>query len=434
MSFLCTITRAFIALSVCFLASTLFSQAADSVAPTTNRSIFNVRDHGATGEGKVKDTAAIQKALDACAAAGGGTVLIPQGIYLTGSLQLKSNTTLSLQNRAFLVGSPDIEDYPLARIRWEGEFEEGHRALIWAEKADAVTLLGPGCILGPPITLSALRHPRAPALIEPSECTNIVLDGFTTQYQRMWSIHPVLCQNIIARNLTIRSVYTNGDGIDVDSCRDVTIERCNIDAGDDAIALKSGRGLEAVRTARPTENVLIKDCVLTSSMYAAIGIGTELSGDIRNVRIQNGTLSAKANAVFIKSRDGRGAVAENISGENLTILNTANFLHFDLLERGIKGTEPVPGEIAQWTQVRNVRFTSIQIQNVKQLVNATKIPAQRPLHGLVISGVTGNCEQGITIAHATDVALSDIAVTGYKGPLITIEDVTGTGLTDAKAK
>lgn len=426
------VTCTIFALSCGFLASARFSWAGAPDATVVKPTLFNVRDLGAVGDGKTKDTAALQKALDACAAAGGGTVLLPQGIYLTGSLQIKSNTTLRIENRAFIMGSPDIEDYPLARIRWEGEFEQGHRALIWAEKADAITILGPGVILGPPLALSALRHPRAPALIEPSECTNVVLDGFTTQYQRMWSIHPVLCQNVIARNLIVRSVYTNGDGIDVDSCSDITIEHCNIDAGDDAIALKSGRGLEAVRTARPTENVLIKDCVLTSSMYAAIGIGTELSGDIRNVRIQNCTLSAKANAVFIKSRDGRGATAENITGENLIILNTPNFLHFDLQGRGIQATEPVPGEITQWTQLNNVRFTGIHVHNVKQLVNATKIPAQRPLRGLIIAGVTGNCEAGITIAHATDVALSGIAITGCKGPLVTTEDVTGTGLTDPR--
>jgi polygalacturonase len=411
-----------------------FVFASDPATPTEQQrqkqAIFNVVEFGASGEGKAKDTAALQKALDACAASGGGIVLVPAGVYLTGSLQLKSNTTLNLEKNASLVGTADIEDYPLTRVRWEGEFAEGHRALIWADKADHISILGPGSIFGPPISLSRLRNPRGPALIEPSECTNVVFDGFTAQYQRLWAIHPVLCQAFIARNLIVRSVSTNGDGIDIDSCRDVTIEHCTIDAGDDAIALKSGRGLEAVRAARPTEDVVIRDCVLTSSLFAAIGIGTELSGGIRNVRIQNCTLSGKGNGIVIKSRDGRGAFVENITGENLIVLNSPTFLSIDLLKRGIQAKDPVPGAVDQWTQVRNLRFTNIQVHDVKQLVSATKIPAERPVQGLVITNVTGNCEQAIALAHATDVALSGIAVTGYKGLLISTEDVKGTGLSN----
>ena len=106
-----------------------------STAPATSIS-FNVRDFGATGDGHAKDTGALQKALDACAAAGGGTVVVPTGVYLTGSIVLDANTTLKLEPRANLQGSPDIEDYPLVRVRWEGEFVQGHRALVSAEKAD----------------------------------------------------------------------------------------------------------------------------------------------------------------------------------------------------------------------------------------------------------------------------------------------------------
>ncbi|MFT3783953.1 MAG: glycoside hydrolase family 28 protein [Nibricoccus sp.] len=404
--------------------------AASSTPATTGEShaIFNVRNFGATGEGKAKDTAALQKALDACAEAGGGTVLVPAGYYLTGSLHLKSKTTLSLEGKAFLIGSPDIADYPLARVRWEGEFQQGHRALLWAENANDISIIGPGVIFGPPIPVACLRDPRAPSLIEFSECTNVVLDSFTTQYERVWSIHPVLCQNFTARNLIIRSVFTNGDGIDVDSCRDVLIERCNIDTGDDAIALKSGRGMEGVRTARPTENVVIRDCVLTGSMYGAIGIGTELSGGIRNVRIENCVLSGKGNAIIFKSRDGRGGFIENVTGENLVVHNSGNFICIDLLKRGIQATEPVPGATEQWTQVSNIRFSGVRVFNVTQLVNAGKVPPERPLQGFTLSDVTGDCEKGITLANMTDVTLSQINVTGYQGGLLSTENVSGAGL------
>lgn len=431
----CLIAR----VAACLVAIGVGTRAAESVAATAKaaagaHAIYNVMDFGATGDGKTKETAAFQKAFDTCAAAGGGTVLVPAGYYVIGSLQLKSHTTLSLDNKSFLVGSPDLDDYPLARVRWEGEFEQGHRALIWAEKATDIAILGPGVIFGPPITLSRLRNPRAPALIEPSECTNVLLDGFTAQYQRVWTIHPVLCQNVTARNLVIRSVYTNGDGIDVDSCRDVLIERCNIDTGDDAIALKSGRGLEAVRTARPTENVVIRDCVLTSSMYGAIGIGTELSGGIRNVRIENCTLSGRGNGIIIKSRDGRGALVENVTGENLLIHNSSTFLCIDLLKRGIQATEPVPGDIEQWTQLRKIRFSGIRVHQVKHLVVANKVPAECPVQGFILTEVSGTCEKGMTLANMLDVTLSQIAITGYEGTLLSTDNVKGTGLSNPAGK
>jgi polygalacturonase len=276
---------------------------------------LDVRDFGAKGDGVTKDTAAIQKALDTCAAAGGGSVLIPEGIFLTGSLIIGANTTLEIAAHASLVGSSDITDYPIVNIRWEGEFREGHRALISASNAVNVVITGGGTIFGAPPVLSHLRMPRGPVLIELTGCTNAVLENFTTQYQQLWSVHVLFCKNLTARGLTLRSVDFNGDGIDVDSCDGVTIEHCDINTGDDAISLKSGRGLAAQNLARPTENVVIRDCRLHSSIYAALGLGTEMSGGIRHVKIENCVISGRQNAIFIKSRDGRGGFMEDISGE-----------------------------------------------------------------------------------------------------------------------
>lgn len=220
-------------------------------ASTGARAFLNVRDFGAKGDGETKDTAAFQKVLDACATHAGGTVVVPAGNYLIGSIVIGANTTLQLERNADLNGSPNIADYPLVRLRWEGEFAPGHRALISAEKAGHITIQGPGTIFGPPSSLSWLRNPRGPVLIELTDCTNAVLDDFSTQYQQLWSIHALFCRNFTARNLVIRSLNSNGDGIDVDSCSDVLIERCNIDTGDDAISLKSGRGSRPCASAAP---------------------------------------------------------------------------------------------------------------------------------------------------------------------------------------
>lgn len=391
---------------------------------------LNVLDFGAKGNGTNKDTTAIQKALDACAAAGGGSVIIPDGFYLTGSLVVGAHTTMELAPHANLIGSPDIEDYPIVNVRWEGEFRDGHRALISAVNAADVSING-GAIFGPPITLSHLRNPRGPALIELTGCTNVVLENFTTQYQQLWSIHVLFCKNLAVRNLTIRTVNPNGDGLDVDSCDDVTIEHCDINTGDDAISLKSGRGVTAQNLNRPTQNVVIRDCRLQSSIYAAIGLGTEMSGGIRNVKIQNCVIGGRQNAIFIKSRDGRGGYMENISGENLTVLKSPTFIGFDLIKKGIQASDPVPGDVEKWARVHNITFKKIRVMEVAELVAGENIPGARPIDGFTLSDISGTCGQGISLANATNVNFSAIHVTGFSGALVTTENVQGTGL-DAK--
>ena len=393
---------------------------------------LNVLDFGAKGNGSTSDTAALQKALDACGENGGGTVLVPEGVFLTGSLILHANTTLQLAQRASLLGSPDIADYPLETVRWEGEFREGHRALLSASNAANITITG-GAIFGPPLPLGKLRNPRGPVLIELTACTNATLENFTTHYQRLWSIHPLFCKNFTARNLIIRTVNANGDGIDVDSCDGVLIERCDINTGDDAIALKSGRGLAAQNLNRPTQNVVIRDCRLQSSIYAGLALGTEMSGGLRNVTVQNCVISGRQNAIFIKSRDGRGGFMENVSGENLTVLKSPTFIGIDLMKKGIQATDPVPGDVEKWPRVQNISFKKIRVQDVAELIAGKDIPSARPLDGFTLADISGTCSRAISIANVTNANFSGIKVTGFTGSLVAAQNVQGNGLNGATA-
>jgi polygalacturonase len=412
----------------CALAVVSWLAAFISTTPAAAKGQFDVGDFGATGDGVTKDTAAFQRALDACKAAGGGTVVVTEGCYLIGSIVLGDNTTLQLESRANLIGSPDVADYPLVQVRWEGEFAQGHRALISAEKADHVGINGRGSIFGPPLSVSRLRNPRGPALIEFSDCHDVMLDGFTTQYQQLWSIHLTLCKNIVARNLTVRTVNFNGDGLDIDSCADVLIEKCNVDTGDDAVVLKSGRGAAAANLARPTENVVIRDCTLASSIYAGLAFGTELSGGIRNVRVENCIISGRQNGIFLKSREGRGGYIENVTGENLVVQNSPTFIAINLLNKGIQASDPIVGATEQWTRMSNIRFSHIQVRNVADLVLAQGVPAARPVDGLTLTDIQGTCNRALALANMTNVALSHIGVTGYQGAFLTQTNVQGTGL------
>ncbi len=387
----------------------------------------NVRTFGAAGDGTTKDTVAFQAAINACAAANGGEVVVPAGNYLIGSIELKSYTTLRLEKGAHLMGSPDLDDYPVMKVRWEGHWIDGHRGLIFAQTATHIGIVGPGKISGNP-ALGGREMPRQPVLIELITCLAVRLEDFATEYQRMWSIHPTYCNDLTAKNLDIRSTGGNGDGIDVDSCRHVRIEGCDIATGDDCIAIKSGRGMEGYRLARPTEDILISRCTLSDSNFACIGIGSETSGGIRQVRIEGCKFThARSYAVYIKSNSGRGAFIEDISARDLDVATApGGFLHINLTGSGIKDVEPVPGDEGI-PAARNFSFQGVKV-DCGTLVDAVQTSPVKPINGFSLVDVKGTCQKAITLANLTQAVLQDIRVTGYAGPFLTQTNVQGIGL------
>ncbi|HXC94123.1 MAG TPA: glycosyl hydrolase family 28 protein [Edaphobacter sp.] len=441
-----------------FLKSTLLAAPALSTSPSvlvpqsaktkpnSNVSIrpasqsFDVRDYGAKGDGTTKDTAAIQQTIDRCSLFGGGEVLFPAGNYLTGAIQLRTRTLLRLAADATITSSPDMNDYPVAQVRWEGRWIAGHTALIYAIDADEIGIVGPGKIVGNdalggrPRPDSPLRHP---ALIEPINCSNLHFEDFSTSYHLMWSLHPTLCRNINIKNLTIRSTGGNGDGIDIDSCQHVVIDHCDIATGDDCISLKSGRGAEAasqigINPLITTEDVTISNCTFADSIFACIGIGSETSGGIRNVRINDCKFTAaKTFAIYIKSRPGRGAFIEDITCNNLEVSGpTGGFLRFNILNSGLMGEDPVPGDEGIPT-IKNFRFSNIHVTDVPVLVDGTGIHPHKPLEGFILENVTGTCAKGIFLANIKNAVIRKVEVSGFKGAFLSIANVAGTGLAGA---
>jgi len=390
-------------------------------------SSFNVRKFGAIGDGLTKDTVAFQNAINACAAANGGEVVVPAGNYLIGSIELKSYTTLRLEKGAHLIGSPDLDDYPVMKVRWEGHWVDGHRGLIYAREATHIGVVGPGKISGNP-ALGGREMPRRPVPIELITCLAVRLEDFATEHQSMWSIHPTYCNGVTAQNLVIRSTGGNGDGIDVDSCMHVRIENCDIATGDDCIAIKSGRGMEGYRLARPSEDVLISHCTLADSTFACIGIGSETSGGIRGVRIQNCKFTqAKTCAVYIKSNTGRGAFIEDITARDLEVATApGGFLCINLVGSGIKDAEPVTGDEGI-PRAGNFSFENVKV-DCGTLVDAARISPVKPVNGFSLVNISGTCRQAITLANLTNAVMRDIRVTGYAGPFLSQTNVQGTGL------
>jgi polygalacturonase len=396
-----------------------------SAGATKPKLSFNVRNFGATGNGTTKDTAAFQKALDTCAVSGGGEVVVPAGKYLIGSIQMGNRTILRLKKDSVLMGSPDLADYPIMEIRWEGRWQLGHRALIYSANVDHTGIIGPGRIEGNRAVAFGKEMRGAPVL-EPISCTDLRWEGFSVTHDGTWATHPTYCTNVVIKNLHIRNTR---DGIDVDSCKNVRIEGCDIDTGDDAISLKSGRGMNGARIGKPTEDVLITRCVLGGGYFACIGAGSETSGGIRNVRIEKTRFAhSRTYAIYIKTRTGRGGIIENISGEDLDVAN-GGFLSINATSGGNQSTpdDTVEGELG-YPVIRNIRFSNVRLKDVTTMAEAIKVAPENPIRGLSLSNITGTCQKGLSLKNIRDAALRAIRVTGFAGPLLAIENTMGSGL------
>ena len=404
---------------------------------TGKKVTLSITDFGAKPDGQMKNTFAIQQAIDRCSVLGGGTVAIPAGNWLTGAIALKSNVLIHLEKDAILTGSPDFADYPVHQVRWEGKWIAGHVGLIYAFDAHNIGITGPGKIIGShalggrPNDKNPYRHP---ALIEPIGCTNLRFEDFSTDYYLMWSMHPTNCQNLLFKNLYIRSTGGNGDGIDIDSCKHVTIDGCDISTGDDCISLKSGRGMEGYTLLNTTEDVSITNCTFADSIFACIGIGSETSGGIRNVLIEKCKFTAaKTHAIYIKSRPGRGAFIENIRVNDIDVAGTeGGFLRFNILGSGLQDQVPVPG-LDGIPTIKDFHFSNVRVTDVPVLVEGTAIHPEKPLQGFSLTNVSGTCKQGISLANINGAKLGNINVTGFTGPLLRTYNVSGKGLDGAVA-
>jgi hypothetical protein len=397
--------------------------------------VLNVKDFGATGDGITKDTLALQQAIDRCSVLGGGEVLFPAGNYFTGAIQLRSNVLLRLEKDTIISGTPDFADYPVSQVRWEGKWIKGHVGLIYAFNVSNAGIVGPGKIMGNhklggrPNEQYPLRHP---ALIEPIGCDHLRFEDFVTDYYLMWCMHPTYCRNLVFKNLIIRSTGGNGDGIDIDSCKHVVIDNCDIATGDDCIAIKSGRGLEGYTILSTTEDVKISNCTFADSIFACIGIGSETSGGIRNVHIEKCKfIQAKTHAVYIKSRPGRGAFIEDITVTDCDVEGMqGGFLRFNILGSGLQDQQPVPG-LEGIPTIKNFHFSNIRVKDVPVLVEGNAIHPAKPLDGFSLINISGTCAKGISLANIKNAKLSRISVTGFTGPLLGINNVSGSGLENA---
>jgi hypothetical protein len=282
---------------------------------------MNVRDYGATGNGETLDHMAIQSAIDDCSLQGGGTVYVPAGVYLCGTLHLRSNIVLYLEQGAVIQGADDGELYPEICKTPYGNLPGQIQALLWADGVENVTIAGHGAVDGggnsalPPAVAAGVTF--RPALVFYRDCKNVKFLDVTLRYSCFWTLHLMRCEDVAIRGVTIiaHQGRINTDGIDPDGCRNVVISDCLIKTGDDCIVIKSTEG-------DPCENLTITNCILSSS-HAALKIGTEAIGDIRNITFTNCVIKETNVALALYMKDG--STYENIVFSNMVIEADSEF-------------------------------------------------------------------------------------------------------------
>jgi polygalacturonase len=366
------------------------------VPPTFAPRDFDVARYGARGDGGTDCTAAFRDAVAACSVAGGGRVVVPAGRFLTGPIHLRSNVNLHVQRDATIAFSQDPRAYlPAVFTRWEGMELMGYSPLIYAFEQENVAVTGEGTLDGQadgqhwwpwkgnadsgyrkgdptqvPARTELMRMMEAgapvagrvfatgsylrPQFIQPYRCRNVLIEGVAIVNSPMWEVHPVLCTNVTVRGLRITTHGPNNDGCDPESCRDVLIEDCLFDTGDDCIAIKSGRNADGRRLAAPTENVIVRRCRMKDG-HGGVTIGSEISGDVRHVYVERCEMDSPNldRALRLKNNAMRGGTLEHIYMRDVTVGQLADaVLQVDFLyEEGANGPfVPVVRDI----EMRNV--------------------------------------------------------------------------------
>jgi unsaturated rhamnogalacturonyl hydrolase len=402
---------------------------------------FSIADFGA--KANVDCTEALARAISSCHAAGGGHVVVPAGLWLTGAVHLLSHVDLHLAEGATLQFSPDPARYlPVVLTRFEGIECMNYSPLIYALEQEDVAVTGRGALDGSasastwwawnskskeeparqvadrrqldqqgtdgvpvPERIYGEGHYLRPNFIQFYRCKNVLIEGVTIVNSPMWEIHPVLSTNVTVRQVSIHSLGTNNDGCDPESCRDVLIEGCVFETGDDCIAVKSGRNNDGRRVGTPCENVVVRHCTMKDG-HGGVTMGSEVSGGIHNVFVSDCTMDSPnlERAFRFKSNAVRGGTIENVRFRNVKIGRVARAVlsvEFDY-EEGANGPyKPV---------LRGVDIENVNSDSSGSVAVITSFPGATIENVRMKDCVFRGVERADVLTHAGSLTLENVTI------------------------
>ena len=413
--------------------------------------VVDIREHGAVAGGEKLCNEAFAGAIEACARRGGGRVLVPKGIWLTGPIHLKSNIELHLSEGAEVRFSQRYEDYlPVVLIQRGGVQCYNYSPLIYAIDCTNIGVTGPGTLdgqgqewwkffknqpgmdrlfaapaKGVPVeqrVFGTVADGVRPPFLQTFRCKNVLLEGFTIKQSPSWCLHPVYCENVIVRKLRVLTEgVPNGDGIDPDSCKNVLIEHCYFATGDDCVILKAGRDEDAWQIGIPCENIVVRHCHMKTG-HAGFGVGSEMSAGVRNVYVHDCHFEGTHTGVNLKSRRGRGGVVENIWVENIRIGRKPS-----AEQKSKRFADPSPRKAirislfyGEWDTAskkppvfRNFHFSNITGYGSPYALEIRGLP-ESPIEGVHFRNVKLAAQKGMNISDAKGLSFDGFQVSAQK--------------------
>ena len=350
---------------------------------------YKVEDFGAIADGKSDNTGAIQAAVDRCSEGSGGRVVLSSGAYVSGSIQLKSDVDLNIVDGSTLIGTEDLKRYPETPNMFVDGCNETRNpekkgyALIYAYRAKNIRLSGNGKI---DMGGSRFQDKKIrPFLLRIIESSSVTITGLSLLQSAAWGCHLDMCSNVSLNDLTIRSKgVRNGDGIDIDSCTNLTISGCDIKTSDDALCFKT-------TSVNPCRNITVTDCILESAC-AGVKFGSESVGDFSDIRISRCTI-LHCGVVALKVTSVDGGSVENITFSDLKILDSTGPIFIAVGNRGRRYMDQADPD--RRSRIKNLTFINMDITTKRY---------ERSDQGVVVN----DCGQGIVVSGCPEQIIEDI--------------------------
>ncbi len=400
----------------------------------------------------------IQRRIDLLAAAGGGTVVLERGHHLSGRIQLKSNIDLHLVEGAVLEFKADIADFlPVVFTRSEGVELYSLGACIYANGAKNIALTGKGKLVGPgkgsvrertmthdvienivdsntPVTGRVYDGKTTdyifpPALIAPINCQQVWIEGLHLERSAFWNVVPTYCEDVVIRGLRIHSVgIQRGDGIDIESSKNVLVEYCTLNTGDDCIAIKAGRGYDGLRVGRPSENIVVRYC-LSAQGHGGFTIGSETAGMVRQVYVHDCVFTGTDVGIRFKTRRPRGGGGEKIRFENIRMDVVHSALRWDMLGQAMHVGNQASRDYKVEKNALTPRFAEIDLKNIyigtsSDCIKVEGIP-ESVLEQVTLDRVYGRGRSYLSLKDARDIHIKNST---FVCDVIAVDSVNVTGL------
>lgn len=460
--------------------------------PVLERPVFpnnqvDVSNYGGVPDGKTLNTDAFEKAMSDLSSKGGGTLMVPSGIWLTGPIVFRSNINLHLDKGALILFSPDFDLYPMVKTSFEGIETRRCQSPISGRNLENIAITGEGVINGSgevwrplkkvkvtnghwekviksggvlkgndlwfpsekafqgdaifsngpkkPLTEEewlSIKDYLRPVMVSFIECKNVLLEGVLFENSPSWNIHPLMCENLIVDNIDVRNpAYSqNGDGIDIESCKNAIVVNSTFDVGDDAICIKSGKDEDGRRRARPTENVIIENCRVFKG-HGGFVVGSEMSGGVKNISVSNCQFMGTDIGLRFKSARGRGGIVENIYINNINMFDIVHEpLSFNLYYF-TKKSDQVPAVDETTPMFRNIYIKDIVARNSNKAMSFVGLPEMN-ISDIHVENVIITSKEGAELSDARMIDFRNVEIYSENSPALILDNVRDMKVSDFK--